>query len=263
MPKDYIPQHSPKDLPKFDRDFLHVGSLKDISYIIEPDVQMRKTQIYYLLNKDVNLLAAAIGVSMPTLGDTVSFDYSVEKKESGRSNTKNLVESKRNGGYSFQMHGQQIKIPLKVDCVSIIEVMHDFYRVFDIKEHGNHLISFTVNGDNWCNSTIYKYRAYLPVAEPKDAEIEEYRTAFSFDYSFLNPNGGISNDTEIIELDGHTYLQTDNRVGELRRRPTYRSLLIAEMEFVQRLYDKDRKRLVFYECKSRILNFLCSEFKMQ
>jgi len=263
LPKDFIPSYSPSKLPKFERDFLNIGSLEDISYIIEPDIHSRETQMYYLFDKDINLLASAIGVTMPNLGDTVSFVYSVEKKEIGRSDSMNLVNSKRNGGISVQMHEQQINIPLKNGCDSILDVMCDFYRVFDIREHGNHLITLAVNGDNLRNSTSYKYRAYLPAAEPKDDEIDEFRVAFAFEYSFLNQNGNVFNDSEVIEFDGYAYLSGDNGVGELRRRPTYRSLLVAEMEFVQRLFSKDIKCLLSYDCKSRELGYRCSEFKAQ
>lgn len=261
LPKDFIPPYPPSQLPKFDRAFLTIGSLEDIAYVIEPDRHLRKVRLYYLLEKDVNLLASAIGVSMPNLGDTVSFVYSVEKKEIGRSDPGNLVEPKRSGGISVQVHGQQINIPLKAACNSMLNVLLDFYRVFDIREHGNHLVGFTATGDRLCNSSKFEYRAYLPVPEPKDDEIEEYSVAFSFQYSFLDQNGRILSDNEFVELNGHTYLNSDNGVGALRRRPTYRSLLIAEMEFVQRLSAMDIRCLLSYECTSRELGYRCSEFK--
>ena len=142
-----------------------------------------------------------------------------------------------------------------------MHAINDFYRVFDIREHGNHLIVFKVYGDNPPGSLLCEYGAFLACGEPGDDKIEESSVLFEFQYSFFDQDKRIMQDTEVIEFEGHTYMAPNNGVGKLYRQHTHRSLLIAEMEFIQRLIAKGINELISYECWTREPAYPCSLFK--
>jgi hypothetical protein len=259
VPDDYCPTCAPEDLPRFDRAFLRLGSLEDISRIIKPGTRMLDARPYYLSAKNLVLLSSAVGVTLPNSGDMIRFTYSVEVKEVGRTDATNLTNPTRyGGGSSMQMHEKHIDVPADSNPL-MLRAIRDFYTVFDVREHGNHLFSFEARdpaGVWGCT-----YRAYLPCAEPADDKIDPGKVMFEFDYAFRDRHGRVSKDTERIELDGDTYRAQYNGVGPLHLHVTYRSLLLAEMTFVQRLIDRGVDALISYDVKSRETRFRCSEFK--
>jgi len=259
IPDDYLPTCAPDELPRFARAFLRLGSLEDISKIIEPDTRMLEASPYYLSAKNLLLLSSAVGVTLPNFGDMVRFTYSQEMREKGRTHATNLTSPKRYSGGSVGLHGQQIDVPARNRHPSMLRAIQDFYTVFDVREHGNHLFSFEARDP--AGAWGCTYRAYLPCAEPADDKIDPDKVVFEFAYAFRDPDGRVSKDTEHIELDGHTYQAQYNGVGPLHLHVTYRSLLLAEMTFVQRLIDRGVDALISYEVKSRETGFRCSEFK--
>ena len=261
VPDDYEPAYPPEEIPEYKRDFLYLGSLEDISYIIEADRQTQEAHKYYLSNKDINLLASAIGVTLPSLKNAKRFVYSTEKKEVGRTDAVNLTAPERFKAGSVQFHEQEIDIPEKEDQPGILHAINDFYRVFDIREHGNHLFTFKVYGDNPPGFLLCEYKAFLECNEPGDDKIEESSVLFEFAYSFFDQDKRIMQDTEVIEFEGHTYMAPNNAVGELHSRHTHRSLLIAEMEFIQRLTARGINELISYECWTREPAYPCSLFE--
>jgi hypothetical protein len=259
LPEDFLPTSSPEEIPRFQRAFLNLGSLEDISYIVEPDRHPPNTRTYYLSIKDPVLLASAVGVTLPNSGDMARFSYSVESKEKGRTNAPNLTNPTRFSGGSMGLHEQHIHVPADTDQPSMLRAVRAFYSVFDVREHGNHLIGFEA-----CDAVrLWKctYRAYLPCGEPADGKIDTHSLLFEFEYSFRDSKGCVSIDTEQVEMDGDTYLAQFNGVGPLHLHATYRSLLLAEMEFIQRLIGKGINGLISYEARNRETGYRCSEFK--
>jgi hypothetical protein len=261
VPDDSFPTCAPEDLPRFERAFLRLGSLEDISKIIEPDTRVLDARPYYLSAKNLVLLSSAVGVTLPNSGDMVRFTYSQELKEVGRTDATNLTNPTRYGGASsMQMHEKHIDVPADSGPPRMLLAIRDFYTVFDVREHGNHLFSFEARdpADAWNCS----YRAYLPCAEPADDKIDPRTVVFEFEYAFHDRDGRVSHATESVELDGHTYQAQYNGVGPLHVHETYRSLLIAEMTFIQRLIDRGFDALISYEVKSRETECRCSEFNV-
>jgi hypothetical protein len=156
------------------------------------------------------------------------------------------------------MHEKHIDVPAGGDS-HMLHALRDFYSVFDVREHGNHLTAFEMHDP--VHSLSCTYRAFLPCAEPADAKIQVQTITFEFEYAFRGRDGGELKGTEHVEVDGHTYMAQYNFVGPLHLHVTYRSLLIAEMSFIQRLIDRGIAALISYETKSRETGFRCSEFQ--
>jgi hypothetical protein len=259
LPEDFVPAYEPKEIPRFRRDFLNLGGLEDISYIVKSDGPPRDQRTYYLSSKNTGLLASAIGVTLPNSEDKVRFTYSVECKEKGRTDANNLIAPTRFSGGSLQVAQQQIDVPTDSSHPQLLQLVRDFYSVFDVREQGNHLIGFEFRyPPRFC---ACKYRAYLPCPEPPDDELEAFPLTFEFEYAFLDQEKRVVKGNELIEIDGDTYLARFNGVGPAHRQPTYRSLLIAEMEFIRRAIEKGIDGILSYEAKSRELGYRCSEFK--
>ncbi len=261
IPDGFFPTCAPEELPRFERAFLRLGSLEDISKIIEADRRIVDTRSHYLSTKNLVLLSSAVGVTLPNAGDMVRFTYSQEVKEIGRTDTTNLTNPKRyGGGSSMGMREKHIDVPAVSGPLRMLPALRDFYAVFDVREHGNHLFSFEARdpADEWSCA----YRAYLPCAEPADDKIVPYRVMFEFEYALYDHDGRVFEDTERVELDGHTYQAQYNGVGPLHLHVAYRSLLVAEMTFIQRLIDRGFDALISYEVRSRETGFRCSEFRM-
>lgn len=261
VPDDSFPTCKPEDLQRFERLFLRLGSLEDISEIIEPSTRMPVARPYYLSTKNLVLLSSAVGVTLPNSGEMIRFTYSQEVKEVGRTDATNLTNSTRyGGGSSMQAHEKHIDVPADRGPLRILLAIRDFYTVFDVREHGNHLFSFKARdpADAWSCS----YRAHLPCAEPSDDKIDAQSVAFDFTYSFRDRDGRVLHAKECIELDGHTYPAQYNGHGPLHLHGTYRSLLIAEMTFIQGLIGKGFDELISYEATSRESGYRCSEFKV-
>jgi hypothetical protein len=141
----------------------------------------------------------------------------------------------------------------------LLTALSDFYKVFDVREQGDHLIQYEAHRLPEETPTS-RYRAYLPCPEPADEELEASSVEFHFQYRFVNDSGQVTSDSDLVALDGHTYVAKINGVGAPHRYPTYRSLLLAEMEFIRRLVENQIKRLVSYECVSRELGYRVSTF---
>jgi len=261
LPTDFVPTYAPADIPRFGRDFLHLGDLRDISYIVPKGVSARDEQSHYLASKDVHFLAAAMGVTLANSGEKLRFTYSVEVKEKGRVSTPNLMRSRRFNGGSLQLHEQEIDIVLSTDRCDISVALRDFYATFDIREQGNHLMQFQAHLHPQ-GTSICGYRAYLACAEPSDERIEASRVAFRFRSSYIDNEGREVSSSELIEIDGYTYLANVSGTGPLRRYPTYRSLLSAEMKFIQRMIENRVKKLHSYECVSQELGERLSAFSV-
>lgn len=258
LPDGFIPPCAPTEIPKFERDYLHLGGIEDISYVIQPSSRQREEHKYYLSNKNAGLLASAIGVTLPASQQTIRFTYSVESKEKGRTDPRNLVVPERFGGHSsLQLHEQQIDIPTNGGPAALLQAISDFYSVFDIREQGNHLISFDATDRA---SSLYEYRAYLPCAEPPDEQIAPFPLVFEFVYTATKEGRALQEAVQ-IRIDGHAYWASFNGVGPLHLHPTYRSLLIAEMEFLHRLMHEGVTDLLSYETRSMNMVYRCSELK--
>lgn len=258
---DFVPAYAPADIPRFERMFLDLGSLEDIAYIIETDARPREQHPYYLARKDIALFASAMGITLPRSGDSLRFTYSVEIKENGRRDAKNLINPQRFQGGSMQIHQQEIDIPVPQGGAGILEAIREFFCVFDIREQGNHLFGFKARLQS-SGALMGEYRATLACAEPADNTIKDFPVTFEFQYTVVDENDRVATGSELIVLDGHTYVQKINFVGPLQRFPAYRSLLLAEMKFVWRLVEKGVKRLVAYDCVSRDLGYRVSAFSV-
>jgi hypothetical protein len=260
LPSDFVPAYTPLETPKFNREFLHLGSLEDIAYIIPTNARPREQHPYYLARKDIALFASAMGVTVPGIGDRLRFTYCVEVKERGRSDPRNLIDAKRfGGGSSLQMPQQQIDVAVPQGGVGILEAIRNFFYIFDIREQGNHLFGFEARLQS-NGALIGEYRAGLPCAEPADDKIEDFPVAFEFQYTASDDYGHVVTGSELVAFDGHTYMQKLNFGRPPQRSPTYRSLLLAEMEFVRRLVEKCVRRLVAYDCVSCDLGYRVSGF---
>jgi hypothetical protein len=200
-----------------------------------------------------------MGITLPWSGDSLRFTYSVEIKEKGRGDGKNLMNSKRFQGGSMGMHQQEIDIAVPQGDAGIIETIRDFFRVLDIREQGNHLFGFEIRLQS-SGALVGKYHATLPCAEPADNVIHAFPVTFEFQYTVADEDDRVTTGKELIALNGHTYVQKINFVGPLQRFPAYRSLLLAEMEFLRRLMEKGVKRAVAYDCVSRDLGHRVSSF---
>jgi hypothetical protein len=258
LPADFVPAYAPVDIPRFERAFIQLGSLEDISYIVPADARPQHPRPHYLSHKDLSLLAAAMGVTLPSSGDKFRFTYSVEVKEIGRVDPQNLMNSQRFQRGSPQVHGREIDIVTNPGA-GLLTALSDFYKVFDVREQGDHLIRYEARRLLEETPTS-RYRAYLPYPEPADEKLEASSVEFHFQYRFVNDNGQVTSDSDLVALDGHTYVAKINGVGAPHRYPTYRSLLLAEMEFIRRLVENQTKRLVSYECVSRELGYRVSTF---
>jgi hypothetical protein len=261
LPADFVPAYAPVDIPRFEREFIQLGSLEDISYIVPADAQPQDRRPHYLSHKDLNLFAAAMGVTLPSSGDKFRFTYSVEVKEKGRVDPQNLMNSQRFQGGSLQVHQQEIDIVTNRGAC-LLTALSDFYKVFDVREQGNHLIQYHARLLPE-ETSICDYRAYLACAEPPDAELEVLPVEFRFEYFFASGNGQVRSSIDAVAFeDGDTYVARINGVGPPQRYPTYRSLVLAEMEFIHRLIENRMERLVSYECVSRELGYRVSMFSV-
>lgn len=247
LPEGFIPPYPPDQLPQFERRFLNLGSLEEISSLIEPTIQPENIKPHYLSDKNITFLASAIGVTLPNSGPLKRFVYSVEKKEVGRNDPTNLTNPKRFSNSSVQLHSQEIDV-VSGDDASILQAVYDFLRIFDLREHGNHLIGYKILGSGLEGGPEWEYRTYLPCDELAYDMIESQPVRFKYECSLLNQDGQLFNDSEIITFDGYPYLTRNNSVGALCRRPAYRSLLEAEMIFIQRLLAKPPTTLISHEC---------------
>jgi len=128
---DFVPAYAPVDIPRFEREFIQLGSLEDISYVVPADAWAQPQRPHYLSHKDLNLLAAAMGVTLLSSGDKFRFTYSVEVKEKGRVDLQNLMSSQRFQGGSLQVHQQEIDIVTN-RAARLLTAVSDFYTVFDV-----------------------------------------------------------------------------------------------------------------------------------
>jgi hypothetical protein len=260
LPSDFVPTYAPADTPKFQREFLYLGSLEDIAYIIPTSAGPSEQHPYYLSRKDIALFTSALGITVPGIGDRLRFTYCVEIKERGRSDPRNLIDAKRfGGGSSLKMSQQEIDITVPHGGAAILEAIRNFFYVFDIREQGNHLFGFEARLQS-NGALMGEYRAGLPCAEPADDKIEDFPVTFEFQYTAIDGCDHEITGSELIAFDGHTYMQELNFGKPPQRSPTYRSLLLAEMEFIRRLVNKCVRRVVAYDCISRELGYRVSGF---
>jgi hypothetical protein len=139
----------------------------------------------------------------------------------------------------------------------LVHAIRDFYNLFDTREQGNHLIAFQASSAAF--SIACGYRAYLPCAEPGDVKIVTHPLGFEFAYR-ASRDGQTFEDKLQIRFDGHAYWAALNGIGPLYLHPTYRSLLIAEMEFLRLLIESGVDDLSTYETRSLDLDYRCSKF---
>jgi hypothetical protein len=237
LPDGFVPDYPPDHVPRFSRAFLHLGSLEDISHIVHSEVPPPASSRIYLSTKEVSDLASAIGVTVPGTPDRIRFIYSVEKKELGRTSGTDLTSPKRYGGESMGgVHEQEIDVAVEPSKATALDAVAAFYRIFDIREHGNHLIEFQAQGPT--GSPVCRYEAHLVCGEPSDDRLEMNSLTFHFKYSFRAIDGGTALAEEIAINDAETYWSQFNDVGSLHLCPTYRSLMVAEMAFLTRLLDR-------------------------
>jgi hypothetical protein len=133
----------------------------------------------------------------------------------------------------MQLHEQEIDIPVGAGMPSGLQLVTDFYKVFDVREHGNDLICFAAtdgHGSQKCGHDVF-----LACAEPADEELEVHRITYHVKFSMRVATGEIEASEETVVVDAEAYWTRFNGVGPLRLHPTYRSLLVAEMEFLDRL----------------------------
>jgi len=245
LPKDFVPSYSPDAMPRFSRDFLYLGSLEDISTIIYSDPARLHRSRFYLSRRESNILASAIGVTLDESADRVRFTYSVEMKERGRNDPVDLMTPTRYERGSMQLHQQEIDIPSDPSSLDVLSLVASFYKAFDVREHGNHLIQFAADGINL--SARCRYRVYLPCAEPGDDDLQVQPHSFQFRYTMRSSDGETQRQEETITVEAETYWKQYNGVGPLHLHPTCRSLLLAEMEFLERLSVRGLGGLSRYE----------------
>ena len=201
-----------------------------------------------------------MGVTLPSSGDKIRFTYSVEVKEKGRVDPQNPMNSQRFQAGSLQVHQQEIDIVTN-RVARLLTALSNFYKVFDVREQGNHLIQYRAHLLPE-RTVVCEYRAYLACAEPPDENVEVSPVGFRFEYCFTDGGGQVRSDSDLVAFDGHTYVAKINGVGPPQRYPTYRSLLLAEMAFIRRLVESHTERLVSFECVSRELGYRVSTFSV-
>lgn len=257
LPENFVPSYSPESMPRFSRDFLHLGSLEDISTIIYSDPAQLHRSRFYLSRRESSILASAIGVTLDDSSDRVRFTYSVEMKERGRTDPVDLMTPMRYERGALQLHQQEIDITSEPSSWDVISLVASFYKVLDVREHGNHLIQFDIDGTSL--SARCRYRVLLPCAEPGDDDLQVQPYSFQVRYSTRSPDGKIQCQEETITVEAETYWKQYNGVGPLHLHPTYRSLLLAEMEFLERLSARGLGGLSRYEVSHNEMG-RCSEF---
>jgi hypothetical protein len=257
LPDDFVPSYAPAEIPHLQRTFLHLGSLEDISRIIRSDRHPRRESRFYLSKKEIAVLASAMGVTLSCAPQRIRFTYSVECKEKGRTDPLDLTVAKRFSGGSLQLHEQEIDIPVDGGMPSGLQLVAGFYKIFDVREHGNNLISFGMT--NGHGSQQCRYEVFLACAEPADEKLEVHRITYHVKFSMRVATGEIEAREETVVVDAEAYWTRFNGVGPLRLHPTYRSLLVAEMEFLDRLATRGLNDLVRYEVFNDEVG-RCSEF---
>lgn len=258
LPEDFAPSYTPAETPRLQRTFLHLGSLEDISRIIRSDGPSRRESRFYLSTKDITVLASAMDVTLSSLPERFRFTYSVEFKEQGRTDALDLTIAKRFSPGSLQLHDQDIDVSAGGGTPSALQLVTDFYKVFDVREHGNDLIYFVVTDGH--GSPKCRYEAFLACPEPADEALEVQRLTYKVKYSVRAATGEIQAGEETVIVDAEAYWTRFNGVGPLRLCPTHRSLLVAEMEFLDRLADRGLTDLVRYEVFNDEVG-RCSEFE--
>ena len=159
LPEDFVPSYSPAETPRLQRTFLHLGSLEDISRIIRSDRPPRRASRFHLPTKDITMFASALGVSLTNAPERLRFTYSVEFKEKGRTDAVDLTVAQRFHAGSSQMHGQEIDVPVDAGAPNAFRLVADFYKIFDVREHGNDLIGFVAKDHH--GSPKCRYNAFL------------------------------------------------------------------------------------------------------
>lgn len=256
LPENFVPSYSPEAMPRFSRDFIYLDSLKDISTIIYSDPARLHRSRFYLSRRESSILASAIGVTLDDSSNRVRFTYSVELKECGRNEPVDLMTPKRYECGSMQRQ-QEIDIPSDPSSRDFLSLVASFYKAFDVREHGNNLIQFDVN-ENRLSARCH-YRVFLPCAEPGDDDLQVQPHSFKVRYFTRSPEGEIQHKEETIAVEAETYWKQYNGVGPLHFHPTYRSLLLAEMEFLERLSSQGIVELFRYEVFHDEIG-RCSEF---
>lgn len=259
LSEDFVPSYSPAEIPRLQRTFLNLGSLEDISRIIRSERSPRHSRRFYLSTKDVPLFASALGVTLANSHERLRFTYSVEFKEKGRTDAVDLTVAQRFFAGSMQLHGQEIDVPVDSGALNGLQLVADFYKIFDVREHGNNLIGFVAT--DHCGSQKCRYDAYLACAEPADKALQVQRLSFHVKYFLHSATGGIQAGEETVTVDAEAYWTQFNGVGPLRLHPTHRALLVAEMKFLDRLADRGLTNLVRYEVFHEEVG-RCSEFEI-
>ena len=258
LPDDFVPDYLPDEAPRFERRFLYLGSLEDISYVVQSEQPPPGTNRFYLSTKELTVLASAIGVTLSNAPDRVRFTYSVEVKERGRTDATDLTSAQRHESGSLQLHEQEIDVAAGPGAPNVMGMVAAFFSIFDVREHGNHLIEFRARRPN--GSQVCRYRAFLACAEPADHTLEKRPLTFQVRYSVHARDGRTVAGEDTVVTEAETYWTQFNGIGPLHLHPTYRSLLVAEMEFLNRLIDRGIDGSLRYEVLNAEVG-RCSEFE--
>src|ERR1044071_385294 len=257
LPEDFVPSYSPGEIPRLQRTFLHLGSLEDISRIIRSGRPPRQSSRFYLSTKEVTMFASALGVTLPNPPESLRFTYSVEFREKGRAHEVDLTAAQRFSGGSVQLHGQEIDVPVDAGTPNTLRLVGDFYKIFDVREHGNNMIQFRAADPH--GSPKCRYGVFLACSEPADETLQVQRLSFQIKYVVRSASGELQTREETVVVDAEAYWAPFNGVGPLHQCPTHRALLIAEMDILDRLTDRGVTSLVRYEVFHDEVG-LCSEF---
>ncbi|TWB42588.1 hypothetical protein [Nitrospirillum pindoramense] len=260
MPDAFYPQYPHDQFPQFEREFIEIGNIEDISFILTPGVKL-KTSANYLMKQDITLLASALGTSFPEGTERVYFCYSVERREVGRTHRQNLM-LKRQIGHGAQVHQQMISIPIVDGKNDALNFIRQFYRIFDVREHGNHLIGFRIQRIPDINGIEFDYMLTLPSHQPSDKDMEIKELSFEFSYEYLDDGDSLHRLIKSITLRGATYYS--GSPGDNRRflTPSRGMLHGAEMAFLDYLSEMKVRNLKSYICSCPEINRRCSEFNM-
>ncbi len=258
-PDNFSPEYAPKDTPKLERMVFNIGSLEDISYIVEPDSMRRERNPFFMTNIFPTLLASAIGVTLPTTQQSIMFSYSVEKRAFGRVHPENLMFVERSKSGSVQIHGQEISVPIDNDRNSLVENIKTFYQILDVREHENFLILFNfslgING----NKYRYQYRSCVPCSETSLPLIESKNIIFTFDYEFIDNLGLPDRAIEEINIDGYMYFSGNIGSEKKCATPSSYSITEAELRFFSLLTERDVKIITSFICSCHEMGWRCSE----
>lgn len=191
------------------------------------------------------MFASALGVSLTNAPERLRFTYSVESMEKGRTDAVDLTAVQRSSTIALQMHDQEIDVPVDPDAPNIFRLISDFYKIFDVREHGNDLIGFVAKDHH--GSLNCRYDVFLVCPDAADEALHVQQLSFQVKYSVHAANGGVEKGEETVVVEAEAYWAPFNYVGPLHLHPTHRSLLAAEIVFLDRLADRGVNGLMHYE----------------